>query len=426
MQTTRWYLAFLLANAAAGGVSLLLPLYAHYLGGTAAAVGTISAVGSLVGVGASLLWGRISDRTRRRRWFVVLSFSGIGVVYCLLPLIGAVSGLVGVGATASFFWMASSVVSVLLIMERFPKVDWEREIGRLNAYSGFGWAIGQALGAAWIGGLTGLLGEGPGLKSFGVTAGVLALAGAGVAALSLPEAVQRVKRRDFRGTMVAVGTFLYERFRYGPAHLYYLIRPSQVLRFLQGRTAFGPDLVLFYYGAFLIMAAFSLFFVPLPVFLRQELDWPSSLVYAAYTVHTLTSVIAYRWARVAIARWGHRPVLGIGLFGRAAAFALFALTGRLLPGWSAVPLFLLTGVTWAAFQLSATSIVSRLAPAGLKGQALGAYNALTGLGGVVGALVGGFLADSLGFPTAFLVAAAVVLLTIPVVMVETRPLAKEG
>jgi len=101
-------------------------------------------------------------------------------------------------------------------------------------------------------------------------------------------------------------------------------------------------------------------------------------------------------------------------------------TGWVLPGWSAAPLFLLTGVTWAAFQLSATSIVSRLAPAGLKGQALGAYNALTGLGGVVGAVIGGFLADSLGFPAAFLVAAAVVLLTIPVVMVEARPLVREG
>ncbi len=426
MWTTRWYLAFLLANAAAGGVSLLLPLYAHFLGGTAAAVGTISAVGSLVGVGASLLWGGISDRTRRRRWFVVLSFTGIGVVYGLLPLIGAVSGLVLVGAAASFFWMASSAVSVLVIMERFPEADWEREIGRLNAYSGFGWATGQALGAVWIGGLTGFLGEGLGLKSFGVTAGVLGLAGAAVAALLLPEAARRVERRDFRGVMVAVGTFLYERFRYGPAHLYYLIRPSQVVRFLQGHTAFGPDLVLLYYGVFLITAAFSLFFVPLPIFLRQELGWPSSLVYAAYTVHTLTSVVAYRWARVAIARWGHRPALGLGLLLRAAAFALFAVTGWVLPGWSAAPLFLLTGVTWAAFQLSATSIVSRLAPAGLKGQALGAYNALTGLGGVVGAVIGGFLADSLGFPAAFLVAAAVVLLTIPVVMVEARPLVREG
>lgn len=425
MRTTKWYVAFLLANAAAGGASLLLPLYAYFLGGTAADVGTISAVGSLVGVVASLLWGGITDRTRRRRWLVVLSFAGIGALYGFLPLVGSVSGLVLVGAMASFFWMASSTVSVLIIMERFPEGVWEREIGRLNAYSGFGWATGQAVGAAWTGLFLAVLGEGNGLRTFGITVGLLGISGAIAAGLLLPEAVRRVERRDFRGLVVAVGNFLYERFRYGPAHLYYLIRPSQVVRFFQGRTAFGPDLVLLYYGVFLIMAAFSVFFVPLPIFLRRVLGWPSPAIYTAYTLHTLSSVLTYRWARQAISRWGHRPVLGLGLLVRAVVFSLFALAGRFIPGWFAAPLLLFTGISWAMFQLSATAIVSRLAPEGLKGQALGVYNGLTGLGGMVGALIGGFLADSLGFDAAFLVAAAVVFLTIPLILVEARPVRVE-
>ncbi|HAF70948.1 MAG: Major facilitator superfamily protein [Acetothermia bacterium 64_32] len=422
MRSTRWYLAFLLANAASGAASLLLPLYAHYLGGSAGEVGTISAVGSLVGVGASLLWGRISDRTRRRRWFVILSFAGIALVYGLLPAVRTVGGLVGLGAIASFFWMASSAVSVLVIMERFPEADWEREIGRLNAYSGFGWAIGQALGAGWTGMLIAFLGEGVGLRTLGLTIGLLGAAGAMVAGLFLPEPVRRVERRDFRGLVVSLGNFLYERFRYGPVHLYYLLSPSQILRFLQGRTAFGPDLVLLYYGVFLIMAAFSVFFVPLPIFLRREIGWSSPIVYAAYTLHTLASVVSYRWVRGAILRWGHRPVLGVGLLGRAAAFALFALAGTALPGWTAVPLFLITGTTWAMFQLAAVAIVSRLAPEGLQGQALGIYNAINGLGGVVGALVGGFLSDFWGFSATFLVAGSVVFITIPLVLIEARPL----
>ena len=424
--STSWYAAFLLANAAAGAAFLLIPLYAHFLGGTAADVGIIAAVGSLVGVGASLLWGGISDRTRRRRWFVVLSFAGIGLMYGLLPLVGTVQGLVLIGAAASLFWMASSTVSALVIMERFPEADWEREIGRLNAYSGFGWATGQGLGAAWTGVFLGFLGEGVGLRTLGIVVGLLGVGGALVAALLMPEPMKRVARRDFRGVMVAVGSFLYERFRYGPAHLYYLIKPSQIVRFLQGKTAFGPDLVLLYYGVFLLMAAFAVFFVPLPIFLRQELGWPSPVIYLAHTAPTLSSVVAYRWARRAILRWGHRPAFGLGLLGRAVAFALFALAGKALPSWSAAPLLLLIGVTWAAFQLSATTIVSRLAPPGLKGQALGAYNALTGLGWMVGAVTGGFIADSLGFDAAFLVAAAVVFLTIPVILVEARPLVREG
>jgi len=422
MHSTRWYTAFLLANAASGAASLLLPLYVHHLGGSAGDVGIISGVGSLVGVGASLLWGRLSDRTRRRRWFVILSFAGTALVYAFLPAVRSVEGLILLGAMATFFWMASSTVSVLVIMERSPEADWEREIGRLNAYSGFGWATGQALGAGWTGMLIVFWGEGTVLGSLGLTVGVLGVAGAIVVGLFLPEPVRRLERRDFRGLVVSLGNFLYERFRYGPAHLYYLLNPSQVLRFLQGRTAFGPDLVLIYYGVFLIMTAFSVFFVPLPIFLRREIGWSSPIVFTAYTLHTLTSVVSYRWVRRAILRWGHRPVLGIGLLGRTAAFALFALAGHALPGWTAAPLFLITGATWAAFQLSATAIVSRLAPTGLKGQALGAYNAINGLGGVVGALVGGFLSDFLGFSAVFLVAASMVFITIPVVLVEARPL----
>lgn len=415
-----WYWGFLLANAASGAASLLLPLYAHALGGDASDLGTIAGVGSLVGVGASLLWGRISDRTQRRRWLVVLSFSGLGLAYFLLPLVRSVGGLVILGAGATFFWMASSVVSVLLIMDRTPAADWDREIGRLNSYSGLGWAAGLALGAAWTGMFLALVGERLGLWSLGLAVGLLAICGAVTITLLLPEPIRRVERRDFRGLVVAVGNFLYERFRYGPAHLYYLIRPGQVLRFLQGRTAFGPELVLLYYGVFLLMAAFAVFFVPLPLFLRESLKWSNPVVYAAYTLHTLTSVVTYPVVRRAIGRWGHRPVWGLGLLVRAAAFALFSRVGGQLPDWVGLGLFSITGASWAAFQLPATAIVSRVAPPGLKGQALGAYNAITGLGWMVGAVAGGFIAEGLGFSPAFLIAGAVVVLTVPVVLLEAE------
>jgi len=422
MRTRKWYWAFLVANAASGATSLLLPLYVHFLGGSARDVGAIASVASLIGVGASLLWGRLSDKTRRRRVFVLVSFAGLALVYGLFPLVRVIPQLVLVGAAASFVWMASATVSVLILMESTPEADWEREIGRLNAYSGFGWALGLALGAGWTSAIAGLVGEGWGLRSLGLVVAVLAVGAAVLAWASLPEPPVRFTKRSFRGLAVAVGNFLYERFRYGPAHLYYLLSPVQLLRFLQGHTVFGPDLVLFYYGILLVTAGFTLIFVPLPIFLRQELGWPGGAVFAAYIVHSLTSVVAYRWARQGIMRWGHRPTLGLALLARSGAFATLALVGRLLPGWMVPALFVVTGVTWAFFQLAATAIVSRLAPEGFKGQALGAYNAIAGLGNVLGAVVGGVLFDFLGFSAAFLVGASVVFLTIPLLLLEARPL----
>jgi len=47
MKAPRWYWAFVMANAAMGAASPLLPLYAYFLGGNAADVGALAAVGSL-------------------------------------------------------------------------------------------------------------------------------------------------------------------------------------------------------------------------------------------------------------------------------------------------------------------------------------------------------------------------------------------
>ena len=87
--------------------------------------------------------------------------------------------------------------------------------------------------------------------------------------------------------------------------------------------------------------------------------------------------------------------------------------------------FLITGVTWAFFQLTGTAIVSRLAPVGSKGEAMGIYNALLGLSTVFGALIGGFLSDSLGYTAAFVAAGALIFIALPIVLLESKPIAEE-
>ncbi|MGC9530351.1 MAG: MFS transporter [Candidatus Bipolaricaulaceae bacterium] len=421
-----WYWAFLVANAATGAASPLLPLFAHHLGGTAADVGVLSAVASLVGVAGSLAWGRLSDATARRRPFVLLSFVGLAVAYLSFPFLRSVGQLVVLNAAATLVWMAGATVSVLIILGSFPKADWEREIGKFNAYSGLGWTGGLAMGAAWTSILVRTTGEEWGLRSLGLLIALFAAVAAAVAAVKLREPPIRVERRTFRGLAVSVGNFLYERFRYGPAHLYYVLKPSQVVRFMQGRTAFGPELVLCYYGTLLAFVGFSMVFVPLPIFVRQQLGWPSELVFVLYVAHHLISVLAFGWARRAVARWGHRPAAALALLGRTGIFSGLAVVGGAAAGWALPVLFGLAGVTWSFFQLAATSMVSRLAPEGLKGQGLGTYNAVAGLGNVLGALAGGYLADFVGFSGAFLCGAVLVLLALPILLVEGTPVAREA
>ncbi|HOD73252.1 MAG: MFS transporter [Candidatus Bipolaricaulis anaerobius] len=421
MRAPRWYWAYVLSNAAMGAASPLLSLYAYYLGATAGTVGTLAAVGSLMNMVASLVWGRLLDRTRRRRVFVALSFFGVGIAYLLLPLITQLPQLLLVNGWVAFAWMAASSVSILLVLAGFPKEHWEGEIARFNVYCGVGWTLGLALGAGWIALVGRALGEGWSLKSLGIIVGALALGGLLVALREIREPRIQIEAPSFRDIAVAVGNFLYERFRYGPVQLYDILRPSQLVRFLQGRTAFGPDLVLCYYAAMLAFGGFSIVFAPFPVFVRQELGWPSELVFALNVVHHGVSVVAFGLARRAVARWGHRPAAALALLGRAGMFVGFALTTPHVARWLLPLLWGVAGATWALFQLSVTAIVSRLSPSGLQGQGLGIYNAVAGLGNVLGALAGGFVADFIGFPAAFLLGAMLMVVALPILLVEGRP-----
>jgi MFS family permease len=58
-------------------------------------------------------------------------------------------------------------------------------------------------------------------------------------------------------------------------------------------------------------------------------------------------------------------------------------------------------VTWAAIAVSGTTAVAVLAPKDLVGRAMGLYNAVIGAAGIVGSLVGGYLAEAFGYSISF-------------------------
>lgn len=420
MRAPRWYLAFMLANVALGGASQLLPLYAYFLGASAGDVGVLASVGSLANIVASVIWGRAADATPRRRAFVLFGLFGVSLSYLAVPFLSRVPHLFWVNALASFTWMAAATVSTLLILSQVSQAEWEREIGRFNAYAGGGWTLGLLLGAAWTSGMSRLVGEGWGLRSFGLVLALVALGSAILAMMVVPEPEKVVGRQVFKTWTEALGTFVVERFRHGPTYLAEALRPSQLLRFIRGQTEFGPEIILCYYGTFLAFVAFSLVFTPFPVFLRHALGWSNELVFSLYVVNNAVSVVAYSWARRAVAAFGHRLTLSLTVLLRTGIFAGFAAVRAESPAFLLPLLFALAGLSWAFFQLSITALVSRLSPQGMKGQGLGLYSALSGLGNMVGAVLGGFLADGFGFTAPFLSAAALLLLALPIFLVEGR------
>lgn len=413
-----WYVAFGVVNIGLGIFSQLLPLYAYFLGAKAAEVGLLSAVGSATAIAASLFWGKLADLIPHRRPLVLLGFFSITLGYGLLAFLTNVSALFALNAGVTFLWMSAGTASTLLVLVTVPRTRWEKELGLFNAVSGVGWTVGLLVGAFWITVFARLVGQGWGLRSLGLFAACVALAAGIIGLRSIPETAAR--SAGVQGFTLAMGTFVAELKRYGPLHILGALNPVQLLRFLQGRTAFGPELVLCYYGEFLSFVAFSLVFAPFPVFLRESLGWPDELVFSLYVAHHVVSVFAYRWARKAIERFGHRPALALSLIIRVGIFAGFAAVGAGAPAGLLPFFFALAGLSWSFFQLSAMTLVSRLTPTALRGQGLGLYNAISGLGNVVGACLSGYLADAFGFAAPFFSAAALLFLTLPILLVESR------
>ncbi len=124
---------------------------------------------------------------------------------------------------------------------------------------------------------------------------------------------------------------------------------------------------------------------------------------------------ANRWVRLianGVAGWlsdrfSKRGVFVTALFVGALSTAVYGFT---VGFW---PLFvgrLLWGIAWAGIWVAGNGLVLEAAPAAQRGKWVGNYHLSFFLGAGLGALLGGFLTDSLGFQTTMRIAAALSLL----------------
>ncbi len=418
LNSDRWFYGALLANVAQGGSSLLIPLYATIvLDATVGDVGWITGIASWVGVLASLLWGRLSDRLGRRKPFVLIGFLGLTASLGLMGLSRSVGQLIVLNALLNLTWLASAAVVTLLAIADTDQWHWESRIGVLHRQMGVGWVLGLMLGSLWTGSLGLMLGgQEISLRSLFFVLATLSAAGALFATRWIREQPlpQPVEERRFQGLALAAGQLI-ERFKFAPFRLYHIVSPRRLWMTLRGGNEFGLALTRYFYAVIVFFIGFSMFFIPYPIFLKDQLGLGSAEIFALWVVHSGMS--AYFNLRVGklVERWENRHLQRTALLLRASVFlgaGLFLpqLAGH--PGPARVLIaffFVLTGISWAVVNITAIALISWQVREGLRGQALGTYNALSGLGSVIGSILGGQIAR-VSYPLAFMLAAAFVLL----------------
>lgn len=415
MNEKRWLYAWGLGSISVGAASLLIPLYVVQLGGNPFELGLLGAVSAFIGAPGAIVWGRLADRTSNPRRIIQSTLLGVGVLLGLIPQITSIPLLILLNALVWLVFAAAGPIVTLLVVADVPEREWNREIALLNKHQGYGWASGLLLGIVWSATGGRLLSPAAAQRSLFLVCGGIAIASAVLLVRWMPETsdrqlppagskrVARILSTGRRGVRGA--TFLFN-----PTRLYWSTRNISPRRLAD---RFSPTLTAYYLGVVFFFTGFSAFFAPLPLYLTG-VGFTSDTVFGLYLVSSLGSAAFYSGAGELSSRIDLRLLQTSALGLRGIAMPLVAITGAAFASGTVNTvisgvLFTVIGASWAVITVTAGTIVTRLAPPGLRGEALGIYAALSALAGGIGSLGGGALADRFGFTVTFGVAGAVIL-----------------
>ena len=373
----RWFYSFVPFKVATGGSSALVSLYLLQLGGGASTVGITFALASLASMLGALFWGRLSDRTLRRKPFILLGFTSVPIFLTAMAFVKSPAQLIALNTVYAFFLSSTLSVPIALVLRSVRKHSWDYGIGKFNEISGWGWVLGLVLGF--------------GLSRFlTIPRLFLAFAVISIPSIFLGKAmIREVPIYLNRKSISAFGNYVVEKARYFPSFI------------LHTNFSLPDGLKRFYIAFFLFWISAGLYFPQIPVLLTKA-GYGREIIYLALIANS--AVAALNYGRVgSIMKEDKKGTLKKGLLLRSAAF-IAVLAGTLVyPALLPLAVFsyLLAGYSWTFIGLSSTAIVGEKAGEKEKGSAMGTYNVVSSAGYITGNVLGGAVISSAGFTAAF-------------------------
>ncbi|KUH32888.1 MFS transporter permease [Thermococcus celericrescens] len=373
----RWFYSFVPFKVATGGSSALVSLYLLELGGNASTVGLTFALASLASMLGALFWGRVSDRTLRRKPFILLGFASVPLFLTAMAFVKTPAQLIAVNTVYAFFLASTLSVPIALVLRSVRKHSWDHAIGKFNEISGWGWVLGLVLGFGLSRFLT--------MPQLFLAFAILGLPSVFMGERMIREAPIYINRRAIK----AFGNYVVEKARYFPSFI------------LHTNFSLPEGLGRFYVAFLLFWIAAGLYFPQMPVLLTSE-GYTREVVYLTLIANSAVSAMNYTRVGAAM-RGGKEGILKKGLLLRAGAFATMVLGMLVSP--ALLPLafasYILAGYSWAFIGISSTAIVSERAGEKEKGSAMGSYNVVSSAGYITGSAISGTLISSAGFGAAF-------------------------
>jgi MFS family permease len=394
-----WRLGFFFHDMAFGLLTVFIPLYlvafkdTSILGGPLVALGVMTSIAIFCSIPASFLWGYLCDATRHYKVFILLSFLSSAIILFLmaLPFAQNIVIFVVLYVVMQVLHVSHEAPKNVLIAENYSREDWERSYGLYEAITEVGFIIGLALGLVLS---IGLFAFTAALSSAVLATYTLYLCSAlSVVAFILAVALIADPLMNFERRLVGIERTIDFTSRgiesYGARWSTSLKRESY--------PGFAFAIVVF-------SLATSLFFTPLPIYLKGIFNGQSSMVYVAYILNSIGATVGYflissRARSMDLRKQMPRYVL-------LRSMLIFLLVGVIQFAFSPTILtgvfLVFLGFAYSMYYIMMISLSMELIPQGKTGF----FDGLVGLGAAVGSFLGPFLAGKIGFVPTFLIAGA--------------------
>jgi MFS family permease len=384
-----WRLGFFFHEMAFGLLSVFIPLYVitPAIGGTLFDLGIMTAVALFLSIPAAFFWGYISDKTRRYKLYVLLSFISAAVLLYLFTFATNVITFTILYAIMAVLHVAHEAPKNILIAEHYSHEDWGKSYALYEGFTEIGWLIGLLLGLfvstmAFSSSTILVL-----CSILNLAAFVLSVFFVADPLLIFERRLVNIERKidyTYRGVNAASrlmeGLPIGEKFK------------------SENFFAFGIGLVLF-------SLASSLFFTPLPIFFAEKLAFPTSMIFMIYMLSSGGSVAGYFLAGKRASSPNAKTYMRrIVLLRAILVFSLIVIVNfAVFTTFLASVILIFMGLAYGLYHILTLSLSMELIPSGKSGL----FDVLMGLGAAFGSFLGPFLAQQLGFLPQFFIASVI-------------------
>jgi MFS family permease len=411
-----WLVAFVPINAATSAFGVVLPLYILLnLHGRLLDVGVSASLFSGAVVFASILWGALSDRYAARRAFLVINFAGFAGLYLVMAEVPSLPVLFGAYAALGVLAPAGASASNLLILEQFSEEERATAYASFQEMSILGGVAGGLVGFAW-------LVTGHGLVDLLIVLAVLALA-------SVPLIFVGKLRPAPRAYTLSVARHaesLSSRLRHHAGAHFVIpffprrppLSPGPLRRFTHwAREEVHHELPLIFAAALLFNLSANLFNTSYTPYLLS-VGVLSSTIFLVNLTNNGVQAVAFPVSGFLSQREGVDRLVAQSTYARSLSYLTVL-------GFTIIPLFgtgafqanllaySLAGASIAFYSTASSLILFR----GLQGRdapnLLGVNSALGGIAAITGAFLSGILSEFGGYRLTFALAAATLLVSLP-------------